>query len=365
MNSFIRNTLLTTGIIGLSLVTIQVLEPSDAQPVAELSPVSRPIMPLASATPEPPTTPPPLPAQTQLTGGTQVFQTFNNCGPAALSMALSYLEISKTQAELGQQLRPYQIPNGDNDDKSVTLIELARQAEQYGLVAYHRPHGRMDLLKHLLVLEVPVITRTWLKPNEDIGHYRVVTGYNDQTGQLLQSDSLQGPNLWYSYSDFETLWEAFNFEYLVLVPSDKQDAVEVVLGEEVDLRVAWQNALASAERKLNRHPDDLYAAFNRSVALYHLGEYESAVTAFEAIEDRLPSRMLWYQIEPILAYQKLKQYDRVLYMTEQILNTHNQAFSELYQIRGEVYQELGNPAAADEEFRKVRQYNRNFTWPTV
>src|SRR3989344_7034816 len=38
------------------------------------------------------------------------FQSFNNCGPAALSMALSYYRINETQQKLGQDLRPYQVP---------------------------------------------------------------------------------------------------------------------------------------------------------------------------------------------------------------------------------------------------------------
>src|SRR3989304_4636966 len=54
----------------------------------------------------------------------QVFQTFNNCGPAALSMTLSYFGINESQQKLGNELRPYQNPQGDNDDKSVTLDEL-------------------------------------------------------------------------------------------------------------------------------------------------------------------------------------------------------------------------------------------------
>src|SRR5690349_13712163 len=42
----------------------------------------------------------------------QIFQTFNNCGPASLSMDLSYFGVYKTQEELGQALRPYQNPQG-------------------------------------------------------------------------------------------------------------------------------------------------------------------------------------------------------------------------------------------------------------
>ena len=40
-------------------------------------------------------------------------------------MALSYYGVRESQQDLGRDLRPYQNPQGNNDDKSVTLAELA------------------------------------------------------------------------------------------------------------------------------------------------------------------------------------------------------------------------------------------------
>src|SRR3990167_907362 len=59
-----------------------------------------------------------------------IFQTFNNCGPASLSMALSYFGIKASQKVIGDGLRPYQNPQGDNDDKSVTLNEMREKADR-------------------------------------------------------------------------------------------------------------------------------------------------------------------------------------------------------------------------------------------
>src|SRR3990167_10565658 len=98
-----------------------------------------------------------------------VFQSFNNCGPAALSMALSYYGINESQQKLGQDLRPYQNPQGDNDDKSVTLSELAEKSKEFGFVPFHRPNGDFEKIKYFIASDIPVITRTWTKPNEDIG----------------------------------------------------------------------------------------------------------------------------------------------------------------------------------------------------
>lgn len=286
----------------------------------------------------------------------QVFQTFNNCGPAALSMALSYFGIDETQGKLGQDLRPYQNPQGDNDDKSVTLEELAKKAQEYGLLAYHRPGGNIEQIKLFISYDIPVITRTWLKQNDDIGHYRLVRGFDDTAGQIVQDDSLQGANLKYSYNDFLTLWQRFNYEYLVLVPKEKQDIAEAILGESFDPQVAWEKALQIAQEELRQDSGNVFTQFNISVAYYHLGNYQKAVEAFEAVEAQLPFRTLWYQIEPIQAYQRLKNYERVFQLTDNILNNYNRAFSELYQIRGEIYQEQGKEDLAQAEFEKARFY---------
>lgn len=325
------------------------LKPSAGQPIAPPQP---------TVTPTPFITKPP--AMKIIPQKIQVFQTFNNCGPAALSMALSYFGINQSQQKLGIDLRPYQNPAGDNDDKSVTLEELARKAEEYGLLTYHRPAGNIEQIKLFISYDMPVITRTWLKPGDDIGHYRVIRGFDDTAGQIIQDDSLQGSNLKYPYEDFLTLWQGFNYEYLVLVPKEKRKIAEAILGKSLNEKTAWEQALQTAQKELEQNPDNVFTIFNISVAYYHLGDYQKSAETFENIEGKLPFRMLWYQIEPILAYRKLKNYDRVFLLTDKILNNQNRAFSELYQIRGEIYRELGKQDLAQAEFNKAYFYNTNF-----
>lgn len=307
-------------------------------------------------------TPPPTPAKSKmLTNDYQVFQSFNNCGPASLSMALSYFGIRKTQEELGHELRPYQNPEGNNDDKSVTLKELGLKAEEYGLLSYHRPSGDLNKIKAFISLGLPVITRTWLKPDEDIGHFRVVKGYDDTTQEIIQDDSYQGHNIHYSYEIFNSMWEKFNYEYLVLVPKDRQQEVKAILGTEANEKVAWEKAIAHAQKMLSKNPDDVYALFNLSVAYDNVGDYTSAVKTFEKVENRLPARTLWYQIEPIEAYFELKNDTRVFELTDAIFNNNNRAFSELYILRGKIYQRNSDQERAREEFEKAVYYNESLT----
>src|SRR3989344_7559375 len=197
-----------------------------------------------TVTPSPtPYTLPPIPSSKVLPTDYHIFQTFKNCGPAALSMALRFYGINVSQAELGQSLRPYQVPGGDNDDKSVTLDELGEKAKEYGFIPYHRPMGNPDVVKQFIAADMPVIARTLTKPTEDIGHYRVVKGYDETAGTFLQDDSLQNKNLTYTYADFNEIWKKFNYEYLVLVPEDKQELAERILEENANERTSWTNAI--------------------------------------------------------------------------------------------------------------------------
>lgn len=314
--------------------------------------------PSPTVTPAPPTLPDPV--RYQINGGSHSYQTFNNCGPASLSMTLSFYDIFVSQKTLGDELRPYQNPQGNNDDKSVTLSELAEKAKDYNLIPYHRPNGNITIIKKFITNDLPVITRTLTKIDEDIGHYRVVYGYNDLNKTLLQNDSLQGKGLEFSFQDFLDLWKTYGYEYLVLVPRDKVPVAETILGSDVNELSAWQKATNSFENELSENSNDIQLRFSLSVAYYNIGNYEKSIEEFEKVESLLPFRTLWYQTEPLLAYQKLKRYDELLPKIDKVLNNYNLAFSELYQIRGEIYLEQGRIEDAKKEFEKATFYNRNY-----
>lgn len=311
--------------------------------------------PLVSATSTPTATPILYPSEYTIPLKTHVFQTFNNCGPASLSMALSYFDINISQTELGNQLRPYQNPQGDNDDKSTTLAELAQKAEELGFIAYHRPMGDEEIIKKFIANDIPIVTRTITKPDEDIGHYRLLRGYTDEG--FIQDDSLQGKGLYYTFSDFNDLWKIYNYEYLAIVPEDNQSVAEGILGTFLDENYAWQEAVDNSLQALKENPNDTYAIFNASVAYYNIGDYQSSIEYFEKVENQLSMRTLWYQIEPIKAYFEVGNYEKVFSLTDSILENHNRAFSELYIIRGDIYMNQSLITQAIEEYEKAVFYN--------
>lgn len=207
---------------------------------------------------------------------------------------------------------------------------------------------------------MPVIARTLLYEYEDIGHYRVVKGYDDALGEFIQDDSMQGRDLRYSYDSFNRIWKKFNYEYLVLVPKEKQEIAKAILKEDASMQKAWEKAAVNARAELENSPSDFHARFNLSVALYNAGDYHGSVSEYEKVEDLLSFRTLWYQMEPIEAYAKLGNQARVFDLTDKIFNNQNRGFSELYFLRGEMYQKQGNNELARQEYQNAVYYNRNF-----
>ncbi len=68
--------------------------------------------------------------------------------------------------------------------------------------------------------------------------------------------------------------------------------------------------------------------------------------------------MLWYQIEPIQAYLHVGEYDRVLSLTAKILANQNRAFSELYELRAEVFEARGDMQQAAAERSAAYRYRQ-------
>lgn len=300
-----------------------------------------------------------IPVRKLLTGGTHVWQTFNNCSSVALVIVLSYIGINDTQEAIAEATRPWRNQKGDNDDKSVTLYELERYAKKYGLATYVRPNGDIEKAKKFIANGIPVLARARMYPGKDFVHYRVLRGYDDEQKIVIESDGITGNDVRFSYGDWMHLWEKFNYSYLIVVPLSKQALVEKILGEDKDERVAWENALERAEAALEKNPDDYTAGYNAITAMYHLGDHRGVVRAFEKIEPKLSEVMLWYQPEPIYSYFELGEYDRVIQLADSVINNNNKSVSELYILKGKVYEERGDLAAAKAEFEKALYYNKN------
>jgi tetratricopeptide (TPR) repeat protein len=257
-------------------------------------------------------------------------------------------------------MRPFNNPAGGVDDKSVFASEFVENAQKYGYESIARPNGNREMLKKLIANDIPVVVRTWLHPNEDIGHFRIVRGYDDSRQVFIQDDSYEGKNLEYAYNTFDEMWKPFNYGYMIVYPQNRSEIVAAILGENMNEKTAYVNAKSRAEENLNLSPNSAYDLFNLSTAYYYLGDPQKSVEYYEKAQAAvLPARMLWYQIEPLQAYLAVGDHERVFALTDWIITNNNIAYSEMYILRGKSYQAQGKIDAARSEFEKAIYYNKN------
>ncbi len=326
--------------------------PAGATPAssATLAPTDTP-----SATTTPAFTATPIPAQFALQGITHVYQKFNNCGPASLTEELGYWGWTGTQADAAKVLKPNQ------DDKNVSPRELYEYLLTQGYDAYIRMGGTVDLLKRFIAAGYPpMVEKGFDVPDKGwMGHYGVISAYDDQRGVFTLQDTYLGPNIKMSYAEFERNWRAFNYVYLIVFPAGKERDAEVVslLGEMADLdysyRVALERAQAEAPRLTGQ--DAAFAWFNQGTNLSYLKDYAGAAAAYDrARKIGLPYRMLWYQFGPYLSYYVMGRYQDIVDLATFAIKSANiPAIEESYYWRGMAEQALGQPDAAVADYREA------------
>jgi tetratricopeptide (TPR) repeat protein len=298
---------------------------------------------------------PPGPGIT-LTGFEHEWQTWNNCGPATISMNLSYYGQGDTQVEAARFLKPNQ------DDKNVSPDELIAYARSLGLEGLVGYGGDIGLLKHLLSNNFPVIAESWAEPDDrgGMGHYRLLTGYSDAENQFWTYDSLHGASVTVPIDEFDRFWRVFNRTYLVVFPSEEAALVYAILGSSADRTAMYEAALRTAQQEAKTTPDDPFAWFNVGTNYARLGEPALAASAFdEARRLGLPYRMLWYQFDIFETYLAMGRYQEVIELATATLKATG-GLEELYYYRGLAYQAINQPDAAAEDYRAALAYNPNF-----
>ncbi len=82
-----------------------------------------------------------------------------------------------------------------------------------------RFNGNRDIARALLRAGVPVMAEQWIDVHGrgEMGHYRVLIGYDDSTGELIAHDSYYGGSRRFGYDEFDRMWLPFLGAYVVAV----------------------------------------------------------------------------------------------------------------------------------------------------
>jgi tetratricopeptide (TPR) repeat protein len=348
--------------------TPTVVTPTPTQP----GPTETPL-PTATAT----LTPTPLPVAISLPGVHYEDQhnRYNYCGPANLSMALTFWGWDGNRDTVGEYVKT------NKDDKNVMPYELQdfvlSQTDYGALIRYG---GDISLLKKLVAGGFPVVTEKgyytydltgrygWL------GHYQFVTGYDEAKGVLVVQDTYidKGENHEFSYADFIKGWRSFDYLFMVVYPFNREAELLTLLGSYADVDWSSRQALQIATTEVSSlsGEDQYFAAFNVGTSHVNLREYVDAASAYDYAfqlyadlpdDDLRPFRMLWYQTGPYFAYYYSARYQDVIDLANATFNTiGDDVLEESWYWRGMGKLALGDTQGAIDDMRESVRLHPNF-----
>ena len=340
-------------------------------------------------TPTPPPTSSPLPSSVLLTGITCERQFMNNCGPATLSMYLSYYDWGKDQLTAAAVLKPNGKDVNVMPDEMVDFVN-----EHTAQAALWRYGGDLQTIKALLNAGFPVMIEksfeTYTLRSEGwMGHFNLVVGYDDERQVFTVHDSYlmsYAPwggeipqELWdsfigfdFSYSELEQVWRSFNFVFIVVYPPENENGVLNALGplatDEGACRIAYDRAMQETS-SLTDVRDKFFAWFNAGTSLVCLQDYGTAAIAFDTAfglypdieQNSRPYRILWYETGPYPAYYYSARYQDVISLADQTLGYMAEpVLEESYYWRALSYYALGNTTRAIADLRTSLEYHPDF-----
>jgi tetratricopeptide (TPR) repeat protein len=222
------------------------------------------------------------------------------------------------------------------------LADFVLQRTSYEVI--FRPGGTPALLKSLLAAGFPVLVekgavmRDLSGVDSWMGHYQVITGYDDAQAEWIIQDSFYEANYRETYEKFLSGWRSFNYVFLVTYPPAEEARLMDLLGEYADEPSAYQIAAQTASDEIfqSQGIDLFFAWFNRGSSLVALqdfigaaGAYDQAYQVYAGLEAKgRPYRITFYQTGPYYAYYFTSRFQDVINLTSQTIAATPEPFLE-------------------------------------
>src|SRR4051812_37780162 len=158
-----------------------------------------------------------------------VWQSLNNCGPAAVVMALSTFGVDASQEDARLALRGPDVRRGMGPQGVDAWVK-----ENFGLRSMWRNDGTNDLMRRLVANGfVPMVTQWMQDPSiSRVAHWRTVRGYDDAKGVFYVNDSMLGNMVPLSYDWFGRNWQSFSYRYMVIYRAQDEPLLHAVIGDD-------------------------------------------------------------------------------------------------------------------------------------
>ena len=218
-----------------------------------------------------------LPVRADVGPMRHIWQTLNNCGPAAVVMALSTFGIDADQEIARLALRGPDVRRGMGPGGVDPWVR-----ERYELRSVSRMNGTVDLLKHLLASGFAPMVTQWLQdPSVSrIAHWRTLRGYDDALGVFYVNDSMLGDDVPLDYRWFEANWMPFSYRWMVIYDPQDESRLRSIVGRDWSESVMRDGFYARAKAEALRL-DTSPAWLSYGEAAYQDGRFDESVAAFE------------------------------------------------------------------------------------
>ncbi len=326
--------------------TVQVLDEVDTAQVPQTDPVSNVAPEVDYRT------------SALLSGIRWTKQGWNECGPANITMALSYYGWQNDLSYAASRLK------WGREDKNVSPSEMVAFVNDNSQVrALTRIGGNLTLIKQLISNGFPVVLETSyaFEGYDWLGHYRTIAGYDDNIAQFTIHDSFLGENVLEDYQSVDRQWREFNRRFIVVYNPADEALLARVLGIRADPASAAQHAFEVAQEEARLNPQDAYAWHNMGLSLVQLGDYERAARAFDrALAQGLNWRTLWYQFGMFEAYYEVGRYDDVISLAVSTEKSSDGYIEEAFYWQGQALAAKGNTSEALAAFSNAIRLNRGY-----
>ena len=244
---------------------------ADAPPAAVA--VSAPTVPAPEQLP----TPVAAPASAAIPDMKHVWQSLNNCGPAAVVMALSTLGVDANQETARLVLRGTDVRRGMGPQGVGPWVQ-----ENFGLRSVWRNNGTNEILKALVANGFAPMVTQWMEEPwvSRVAHWRTVRGYDDAKSVFYVNDSMRGNNFPLSYDFFARNGQSFSFRYMVIYKPEDEKLLNAIMGPQVSDAIMRRDLYQRAKTEaLTQNTNFAWLALGE--AAYSYGMFEEAVAAFE------------------------------------------------------------------------------------
>ena len=223
-----------------------------------------------------------LPSSARIYGILHQQQTWNNCGPATITMALSYYGWQQDQAVAARALKP------NREDKNVSPHELATFVEESSNVkAIVRMGGTLDLLKNLVANGFPVVIETgaMFEAYDWIGHYRALVAYDDVYQLFYFFDSFLGvggsaQGVIENYGKVDRDWQAFNRTFIVVYEPQREGLLRSIIDSHWTEADAAHYALEMAQQEARREPQQCFCLVQHGNIVSSIGSISRGCNSF-------------------------------------------------------------------------------------